>query len=115
LSHRIVNRNKIANDAPQKGLIVGAPFLALADVVGRRGINFTGNAIVIFAALLQGFSPNLKMCTSNGPLILAFSDEFLVMAGRFFLGFGCALMSSPQYMGEIAPCKLAQIFRNRQF
>ncbi|KAJ5211670.1 uncharacterized protein N7498_003316 [Penicillium cinerascens] len=60
------------------GTVCGAPFMALADVIGRRGINFLGNAIVIFAALLQGCAINLPM----------------FMAGRFFMGFGTALMSS---------------------
>jgi MFS family permease len=72
------------------GTVCGAPFMALADVIGRRGINFLGNAIVIFAAVLQGCAPNLP----------AF------MAGRFFMGFGTALMSSSQYIGEISPIHL---------
>ncbi|KAJ6058601.1 uncharacterized protein N7446_008184 [Penicillium canescens] len=72
------------------GTVCGAPFMALADVIGRRGINFTGNAIVIFAALLQGLAINLPM----------------FMAGRFFMGFGTALMSSSQYIGEISPVHL---------
>ncbi|KAF2464660.1 putative MFS sugar transporter protein [Lindgomyces ingoldianus] len=69
------------------GTVCGAPFLALADIIGRRGINFLGNFIVLVAALLQGLAVNLPM----------------FMAGRFFLGFGSALMSSPQYMAEVAP------------
>ncbi|KAF7714583.1 MFS-type Sugar/inositol transporter [Penicillium ucsense] len=72
------------------GTVCGAPFMGFADVIGRRGINFTGNAIVIFAAILQGCAPNLP----------AF------MAGRFFMGFGTSLMSSSQYIGEIAPVHL---------
>ncbi|KAJ5674088.1 hypothetical protein N7462_009527 [Penicillium macrosclerotiorum] len=72
------------------GSVCGAPFMAFADVIGRRGINFTGNAIVIFAALLQGCAVNLDM----------------FMAGRFFMGFGTALMSSSQYIGEISPIHL---------
>jgi MFS family permease len=62
------------------GSFVGAPFLALGDVIGRRGINFLGNAIVILAAVLQAFSTNLAM----------------FMVGRFLLGFGSAMMSSAQ-------------------
>lgn len=62
------------------GSFCGAPFLALGDVIGRRGINFLGNAIVILAAFLQAFSTNLAM----------------FMVGRFLLGFGSALMSSSQ-------------------
>ena len=72
------------------GTVCGAPFMGFADVIGRRGINFTGNAIVIFAAILQGCAPNLP----------AF------MAGRFFMGFGTSLMSSSQYIGEISPIHL---------
>ncbi|PQE14024.1 MFS sugar transporter protein [Rutstroemia sp. NJR-2017a BBW] len=35
------------------GTVCGAPFMAFADIIGRRGINFTGNAIVLFASLLR--------------------------------------------------------------
>lgn len=69
------------------GLIVGAPFLTFSDVIGRRGMNFIGNFLVIISALIQGLAPNIKV----------------FMLGRFILGFGAAMMSSPQYMGEIAP------------
>ncbi|CZR67805.1 related to lactose permease [Phialocephala subalpina] len=72
------------------GTVCGAPFLSGADIIGRRGMNFVGNLIVLLAALLQGFSTGLPM----------------FMAGRFFLGFGSALMSSPQYIGEVAPAHL---------
>lgn len=72
------------------GTVCSAPFLAFADIIGLRGINFLGNFIVLFAALLQGFATNLPM----------------FMAGRFFLGPGSALMSGPQYMAEIAPVHL---------
>lgn len=43
------------------GSFCGAPFMSFADIIGRRGINFVGNAIVIAAALLQGLSTNLSM------------------------------------------------------
>ncbi|KAH8554453.1 putative MFS sugar transporter protein [Umbelopsis sp. PMI_123] len=69
------------------GNIAGAPFLSLGDVIGRRGINVVGNAIVIMASLIQAFAPNLSG----------------LMAGRFFMGFGSALMSNPQYMAEVSP------------
>ncbi|KAI0128303.1 putative MFS sugar transporter protein [Xylariales sp. AK1849] len=72
------------------GTFVGAPFLALGDTFGRRGVNFIGNAIVIVAALLQGLAPNLP--------------AFFV--GRLLLGFGTALCTAPQYMAEIAPVHL---------
>ncbi|KAJ4321121.1 hypothetical protein N0V94_003068 [Neodidymelliopsis sp. IMI 364377] len=72
------------------GTVIGAPFLALNDKIGRRGVNFLGNALVICAALMQALAPNLSC----------------FMAGRFFLGFGSALMSSPQYIAEVAPVHL---------
>ncbi|KAJ4985439.1 sugar transporter [Stagonosporopsis vannaccii] len=72
------------------GTVVGAPFLALNDKIGRRGVNFLGNFLVICAALMQALAPNLSC----------------FMAGRFFLGFGSALMSSPQYIAEVAPAHL---------
>lgn len=72
------------------GTFVGAPFLALGDVIGRRGINFLGNAIVIVAALVQGLAPNLPA----------------LMIGRFLLGFGSSMASAPQYMAEISPVHL---------
>ncbi|KAJ5827119.1 Major facilitator superfamily domain general substrate transporter [Penicillium robsamsonii] len=80
----------LINALMQIGTVCGAPFMGLADVFGRRAINFAGNAIVIFGALLQGLAVNLPM----------------FMAGRFFLGFGSALMSSSQYIGEISPLHL---------
>lgn len=36
------------------GNFVGAYFLSLQDVFGRRAVNFAGNAIVITAGLMQG-------------------------------------------------------------
>lgn len=72
------------------GTVCGAPFLSLADIIGRRGVNFVGNLIVVAAAIMQGLAPTLPV----------------FMAGRFFLGFGTALMSSSTYMAEIAPLHL---------
>lgn len=72
------------------GTFCGAPFLSLADVIGRRGINFVGNLLVIVAAFMQAFSKNVPT----------------FMAARFILGLGSALMSSPQYMAEVAPVHL---------
>lgn len=69
------------------GNVAGAPFLALGDVIGRRGINWIGNFIVICASLMQGLAQNLPT----------------LMAGRFFMGFGSALMSNSQYMAEVSP------------
>lgn len=72
------------------GNFCGAPFLVLGDVIGRRGVNFAGNTIVIIAALLQGLAPNLAC----------------LMVGRFFLGFGSSMASAPQYVAEVAPLHL---------
>ncbi|KAH8674296.1 sugar transporter [Xylariales sp. PMI_506] len=72
------------------GSFVGAPFLALGDTIGRRGVNFLGNFLVIVAALMQGLAPNLPC--------------FFI--GRLVLGFGTALCSAPQYMAEVAPVHL---------
>ncbi|KAJ2907248.1 sugar transporter [Zalerion maritima] len=72
------------------GGFCGAPFLALGDVIGRRGVNWVGNALVIVASLMQGLAPNLAC----------------LMAGRFVLGFGTALCSAPQYIAEVAPIHL---------
>ncbi|KAJ6143323.1 Major facilitator superfamily domain general substrate transporter [Penicillium samsonianum] len=83
----------LMNALMQIGIVCGAPFMGLADVIGRRGINFAGNAIVIFASLMQGLATNLPM----------------FMAGRFFMGFGTSLMSSSQYIGEISPIHLRGI------
>jgi MFS family permease len=43
------------------GNFCGAPFIAFADVIGRRGINFIGNAIVLAAAIIQAFATNMSM------------------------------------------------------
>lgn len=59
-------------------------------MIGRRGINFLGNFIVIVAALLQGLAPNLAC----------------LMVGRFLLGFGSSMASAPQYMAEVSPVHL---------
>ncbi|KAL2854944.1 general substrate transporter [Aspergillus pseudoustus] len=72
------------------GTVCGAPFLALSDVVGRRSVNFVGNLFVIVACVMQATAPNI--------------DVF--MGGRFLMGFGSALLSSSQYVGEIAPVHL---------
>jgi len=45
------------------GQIVGAIFLGIADIpwIGRRGLNFFGNAFVIFACVFCAFSVNIRM------------------------------------------------------
>lgn len=72
------------------GSVCGAPFLVLSDVLGRRSVNFIGNAFCILGAIMQSQAPNLAC----------------FMLGRFFLGFGCALCTSSQYMAEISPVHL---------
>jgi hypothetical protein len=39
----------------------GAPFMAFAEIIDGRGINFVANAIVLAAAFLQAFSTNMSM------------------------------------------------------
>ncbi|KAH6898204.1 sugar transporter [Thelonectria olida] len=78
------------NALMQIGTFVGAPFLALSDVIGRRGINFAGNLLTVVGAFMQGAAPNLAT----------------LMAGRLVLGFGTALCTAPQYVAEVAPVHL---------
>ncbi|KAF3906280.1 hypothetical protein ABW20_dc0102887 [Dactylellina cionopaga] len=72
------------------GNFCGSPMLAFSDVIGRRGVNFAGNAIVALASILQAFAVNIRM----------------LMFARFLLGFGTGMMSSSQYMAEISPIHL---------
>jgi hypothetical protein len=37
------------------------PFMSFADTIGRSGINFVGNTIVIATALIQAFTLNMSM------------------------------------------------------
>ncbi|KAF4983737.1 hypothetical protein FZEAL_953 [Fusarium zealandicum] len=69
------------------GNFCGAPFLCLADKIGRRSVNFAGCFLTVVAAIIQAFSPNVR----------------LFMFGRFLLGFGTALCTSSQYIAEVAP------------
>ncbi|KAF6808500.1 sugar transporter [Colletotrichum plurivorum] len=78
------------NALMQIGSFLGAPFLSCADVLGRRGVNFLGNFLVIIAAILQAAAPNLAC----------------LMIGRIVLGFGTALCTAPQYVAEVAPVHL---------
>ncbi|KAF7553819.1 hypothetical protein G7046_g6985 [Stylonectria norvegica] len=78
------------NALMQIGIFVGAPFLSLSDVFGRRGVNFLGNLLTIIAAFMQGNAPNLAC----------------LMVGRLVLGFGTALCTAPQYVAEVAPVHL---------
>ncbi|KAJ6263319.1 Lactose permease [Drechslerella dactyloides] len=72
------------------GNFCGSPLLAFGDVIGRRGINFAGNACVAVASVMQAFAVNIQM----------------LMFARFLLGFGTGMMSSSQYMAEISPIHL---------
>ncbi|KAL4794588.1 general substrate transporter [Aspergillus venezuelensis] len=72
------------------GMVCGAPFLSLSDIIGRRSVNFIGNVLVIVACIMQATAPDMKV----------------FMGGRFFMGFGSALLSSSQYMAEISPVHL---------
>lgn len=78
------------NALMQIGIFVGAPFLALSDVIGRRGVNFVGNFLTVVAAFMQGNAHNLAT----------------LMVGRLILGFGTALCTAPQYVAEVAPVHL---------
>lgn len=78
------------NALMQIGIFVGSPFLALSDVIGRRGVNFLGNLLTVAAAFMQGNAPNLAT----------------LMVGRLLLGFGTALCTAPQYVAEVAPVHL---------
>jgi MFS family permease len=69
------------------GNFCGAPFLCLADKIGRRSVNFAGCFLTVAAAAIQAASPNVAC----------------LMAGRFILGFGTALCTSSQYIAEVAP------------
>ncbi|KAF3911787.1 hypothetical protein AA313_de0207001 [Arthrobotrys entomopaga] len=72
------------------GNFCGSPFLALGDVIGRRGVNWLGNLLVCIASIMQAFAVNIQM----------------LMFARFLLGFGTGLMSSSQYMAEVSPIHL---------
>ncbi|KAL3455305.1 general substrate transporter [Aspergillus heterothallicus] len=80
----------LLNAMMQIGTVCGAPFLALSDVIGRRSVNFIGNLFVIVACVMQATAPTIKV----------------FIGGRFIMGFGSALLSSSQYVGEISPVHL---------
>ncbi|KAF3938151.1 hypothetical protein ABW19_dt0200211 [Dactylella cylindrospora] len=72
------------------GNFCGSPMLAFGDIIGRRGVNFVGNALVCIASIMQAFAVNIRM----------------LMFARFLLGFGTGMMSSSQYMAEVSPIHL---------
>ena len=64
-------------------------FQFLSDIIGRRGVTFLGNAIMLIGAVLQAAAPN------NACFIM----------GRLIQGVGASLSATvgPLYMTEIAP------------
>ncbi|KIY73957.1 general substrate transporter [Cylindrobasidium torrendii FP15055 ss-10] len=86
------------NDPNLKGLIASIfvlgcffgmfPVAYMADTLGRRKTILTGGLIYIVGGALQTASPNMDM----------------MLAGRFFAGFGSGIMSdlAPIYQAEIA-------------
>ncbi|KAI9374278.1 major facilitator superfamily domain-containing protein [Aspergillus egyptiacus] len=80
----------LINTLMQIGIVCGAPFLALSDIIGPRSVDFIGNLIIIATSIMQATAPTVK----------------LFMAGRFLVRFGSTLLSSSQYMGEISPVHL---------
>ncbi|OAQ57868.1 sugar transporter (hexose transporter) [Pochonia chlamydosporia 170] len=64
-------------------------FQWLSDIIGRRGVTFLGNAIMVIGVVLQAASGN-NVC---------------FIMGRVFAGVGASLTANvgPLYMNEIAP------------
>lgn len=71
------------------GSAAGALFQWLSDVIGRRGVTFLGNVIMIVGVVLQAVAP----------------DVACFVVGRITVGVGATLTSAvgPLYMSEIAP------------
>lgn len=71
------------------GNIFASLFQWLSDLIGRRGVTFLGNFILIISCVLQAAAPNRSV------LIL----------GRVIGGIGCSLSATvgPLYMSEVAP------------
>lgn len=65
------------------GTVCGAPFLGLADVIGRRGVNFAGNTIVIFAALLQAWATSTSMFMAGRSVTKLWVDTALTFVKGF--------------------------------
>ncbi|TVY26879.1 Lactose permease [Lachnellula hyalina] len=79
----------IINAAMSIGNVVASPFQWLSDLVGRRGVSFAGNVILILSGIIMATAPN--------------SSALIV--GRVFSGVGASLSATvgPLYMSEIAP------------
>lgn len=71
------------------GNIFASLFQWLSDLIGRRGVTFLGNFILVISCILQAAAPNRSV------LIL----------GRVIGGIGCSLSATvgPLYMSEVAP------------
>jgi hypothetical protein len=71
------------------GNIFASLFQWLSDLIGRRGVTFLGNFILVISCVLQAAAPNRSV------LIL----------GRVIGGIGCSLSATvgPLYMSEVAP------------
>lgn len=71
------------------GNVVASPLQWLSDWIGRRGVTFLGNSILVIACVLQAVAPN----------------EACLIVGRLLAGVGASLSATcgPMYMSEIAP------------
>lgn len=71
------------------GNAIASPFQWLSDLIGRRGVSFLGNAILLLGCILQVAAPN------NACFIM----------GRVFGGAGASLSATvmPLYMSEVSP------------
>ncbi|EEU35516.1 uncharacterized protein NECHADRAFT_55554 [Fusarium vanettenii 77-13-4] len=71
------------------GNIVASLFQWLSDMIGRRGVTFIGNIILVVSCILQATAPN----------------RAIMIVGRVFGGVGCSLSATvgPLYMSEVAP------------
>ncbi|KAH6661705.1 general substrate transporter [Halenospora varia] len=79
----------IINAAMSIGNICASPFQWLSDLIGRRGVSFIGNVILILSGILMAAAPNTAA----------------LIVGRVFSGVGASLSATvgPLYMSEIAP------------
>ncbi|KAJ4177396.1 hypothetical protein NW755_013882 [Fusarium falciforme] len=71
------------------GNIVASLFQWLSDLIGRRGVTFIGNIILVISCILQAVTLN----------------RAVMIVGRVFGRVGCSLSATldPLYMSEVAP------------
>ncbi|KAJ4322148.1 hypothetical protein N0V84_004983 [Fusarium piperis] len=71
------------------GNIAASLFQWLSDLIGRRGVTFLGNIILIVSCVVQASAPN----------------RAALIVGRVIGGVGCSLSATvgPLYMSEVAP------------